>query len=78
MPYFNIKCSYCGKLLRAYQRPNRPKQKKWYCNTDHYYKSGDQGGNTNRDNWINAGTYIRKRQDMKNTQIKEYGKKRVK
>ena len=77
MPYINTTCGFCGKPLKAYQRPNRPKQKKWYCNKYHHLKSGDIWGNTTRKNLIKSGAYIKKRNEIKRKQISEYGKKSI-
>jgi len=75
--YFDTFCGFCGKPLRAYKRPNRPKQKKWYCNKDHHLKSGDIWGNTTRKNLIESGFYNRRRNDIKRKQIEQYGKKAI-
>jgi len=76
MPRFTAKCSYCGEEFPAYQRPNRPKQKKWYCCLEHYFISGNKrGGGATCKKLQERGYYIREREKNKLKQIQLYGKR---
>jgi len=75
MPYFKTKCSKCQKEFIAYQRPNRPHQKDWYCCLEHYRISGNPRGKITKEFKKRIGTYDKERQELKILQIKQYGKK---
>jgi len=77
MPYFTANCDYCGKKFTAYQRPNRPHQKRWYCCLKHYYICGYSRFNVTKEFKKERGIYDRERQKMKKTQIKQFGKKAI-
>ena len=77
MPHFQTKCSFCKKEFIAYQRPNRPHQKDWYCCLEHYRMSGHSRGRPTKELKKRIGTYDRERQELKNVQIKQFGKNTI-
>ncbi len=78
MPKIKVTCEFCGKEFQTYSRPNRPKQKDWYCCAEHYFLSGNRrGGGKTLKELKKRGYYIEQRQWYKLKQIQSYGKKGV-